>query len=90
MAHARCFSYYARLALIFCGPLRIRIGKFKIAIQKLTDRRPDDLSFCGPQKFRASRSMFFVAICSESRARDAPALGRSAHFSVFLGAGGKK
>ena len=30
------------------------IGKLKIAIQKLTDRRPDDLPFCGPQKFRAS------------------------------------
>ena len=30
------------------------IRKLKIAIQKLTDRRPDDLSFFGPQNFRAS------------------------------------
>ena len=37
----------------------------------------------------ASLIMLFVLCCSESRARDAPALGRSAHFSVFLG-GGKK
>ena len=33
----------------------LSIRKLKIEIQKLTDRRTDDLSFFDPQKFRASR-----------------------------------
>ena len=35
------------------------IRKLKIAIQKLTDRRPDDLHFFVPQNFRASLSSRF-------------------------------
>jgi hypothetical protein len=33
------------------------IRKLKIAIQKLTDRRTDDLSFFDPQKIRASHRL---------------------------------